>query len=79
MWPDSVADYPGPLASFLSGLEHCATPWLLTVPCETPLFPLDLAERLAEAAVAANAEIAMASASGSEDKAAKRPRAPSPF
>ncbi len=69
VWPDSVADYPGPLAGFLSGLEHCATPWLLTVPCDTPLFPLDLAARLAQAAVAANAEIAMASAPDPEDKA----------
>lgn len=69
VWPDSVADYPGPLAGFLSGLEHCTTPWLLTVPCDTPLFPLDLAARLAEAAAAANAEIAMASAPDPEDKA----------
>ncbi len=62
VWPDSTGDYPGPLAGFLSGLEHCATPWLLTVPCDTPLFPRDLAARLAEAAAAAGAEIAMASA-----------------
>jgi molybdopterin-guanine dinucleotide biosynthesis protein A len=62
VWPDSLADYPGPLAGFLSGLAHCTTPWLLTVPCDTPLFPLDLAARLAEAAVAGDAEIAMASA-----------------
>lgn len=62
VWPDSLADYPGPLAGFLSGLEHCATPWLLTVPCDTPLFPLDLAARLAEAASVEGAEIAMVSA-----------------
>jgi molybdopterin-guanine dinucleotide biosynthesis protein A len=68
VWPDSVADYPGPLAGFLSGLEHCATPWLLTVPCDTPLFPLDLAARLAQAAAAADAEIAMAAAPDPEDK-----------
>lgn len=62
VWPDSLADYPGPLAGFLSGLEHCATPWLLTVPCDTPLFPLDLAARLAAAAGAEDAEIAMVAA-----------------
>jgi molybdopterin-guanine dinucleotide biosynthesis protein A len=62
VWPDSLADYPGPLAGFLSGLAHCTTPWLLTVPCDTPLFPLDLAARLAEAAAAGDAEIAIASA-----------------
>ncbi|WP_432731506.1 molybdenum cofactor guanylyltransferase MobA [Variovorax sp. W6] len=60
VWPDSLADYPGPLAGFLTGLEYCATPWLLTVPCDTPLFPPDLAARLAEAAVAGQADIAMA-------------------
>mgnify|MGYP003583026068 CR=1 FL=1 len=69
VWPDSVADYPGPLASLLSGLEHCATPWLLTVPCNTPLFPLDLAERLAKVAVTSNPEITMVSAPGLKDKA----------
>lgn len=62
VWPDSLADYAGPLAGFLTGLEHCATPWLLTVPCDTPLFPTDLAARLAEAVVAGNAEIAIAAA-----------------
>ncbi|MGJ7524402.1 molybdenum cofactor guanylyltransferase MobA [Variovorax sp. GB1P17] len=62
VWPDSLADYPGPLAGFLTGLAHCTTPWLLTVPCDTPLFPLDLAARLAEAMAASDAEIAMVSA-----------------
>jgi molybdopterin-guanine dinucleotide biosynthesis protein A len=62
VWPDSLADYAGPLAGFLAGLEHCTTPWLLIVPCDTPLFPTDLAARLAEAVVAGNAEIAIATA-----------------
>lgn len=60
VFPDSLADYPGPLAGFLCGLTHCTTPWLLTVPCDTPLFPHDLAERLARAAVAEEAEIVFA-------------------
>ena len=62
VWPDTLADYAGPLAGFLTGLERCETPWLLTVPCDTPLFPLDLAQRLAEAASREDAEIAMAAA-----------------
>ncbi|SEJ68180.1 molybdenum cofactor guanylyltransferase [Variovorax sp. OK212] len=75
VWPDSLADYPGPLAGFLSGLAHCTTPWLLTVPCDTPLFPLDLAARLAEAAAAGDAEIAIASAPETFDGAvALRPQ-----
>ena len=59
---DVIADFPGPLGGFLTGLERCETPWLLTTPCDTPLFPLDLAERLAEALVREGADIAMAAA-----------------
>jgi molybdopterin-guanine dinucleotide biosynthesis protein A len=62
VWPDGLADYAGPLAGFLTGLERCETPYLLTVPCDTPLFPLDLASRLSEALLADGAEIAMAAA-----------------
>ncbi len=47
VWPDELPDYPGPLAGMLAGLEHCDTPYLATVPCDTPNFPLDLIERLA--------------------------------
>jgi len=62
VWPDALADYAGPLAGFLTGLEHCETPYLLTVPCDTPLLPLDLAQRLAAALEAEEAEIAMVAA-----------------
>jgi molybdopterin-guanine dinucleotide biosynthesis protein A len=60
VWPDALPDFAGPLAGFLAGLERCETPWLVTVPCDTPNFPLDLVERLARAAQDAQAEIAMA-------------------
>ena len=60
VWPDPIADYPGPLAGWVAGMEHCATPYMLTVPCDTPGFPLDLAERLAQALVREGADIAMA-------------------
>lgn len=62
VWPDGLADYAGPLAGFLTGLEHCETPYLVTVPCDTPLLPLDLVPRLAQALQAQDAEIAMAAA-----------------
>jgi len=62
VWPDVLADYAGPLAGFLTGLERCETPYLLTVPCDTPLLPLDLAQRLAGALEAEDADIAMAAA-----------------
>lgn len=62
VWPDVLADYAGPLAGFLTGLERCETPYLMTAPCDTPLFPLDLVERLAEALATEDADIAMVSA-----------------
>ena len=38
----------------------CSTAWLVTVPCDTPDFPLDLVARLAATADAEDAEIALA-------------------
>ena len=62
VWPDSIDGFAGPLAGFLAGLERCETPLLLTVPCDTPLFPLDLVERLVQAMDAQDADMAMAAA-----------------
>ena len=62
VWPDVVGDYAGPLAGFLTGLERCETGWLVTVPCDTPLFPQDLVARLAQSAQEQDADIAMAAA-----------------
>lgn len=52
--------YAGPLAGIASGLGHCETPWLVTVPCDVPGLPLDLVARLAAGAGEAGAGIAMA-------------------
>jgi molybdenum cofactor guanylyltransferase len=60
VWPDVQTDFPGPLAGVLVGLERCETAYLVTVPCDTPNFPLDLVERLAQALVTQDADIAMA-------------------
>lgn len=68
---DVVEGYCGPLAGVLTGLEWLrdhkpgedwkpGEGWLLTVAADTPLFPPDLARRLARAATAENAEIAVA-------------------
>ena len=61
VWPDTLSDHAGPLAGFLTGLERCETPYLLTVPCDTPWFPTDLAERMAQALKGSDQAIAMAS------------------
>ncbi len=62
VWPDTLDGFAGPLAGFLTGLERCETPLLLTVPCDTPLFPLDLLERLHSALIEQDADLAMAAA-----------------
>ncbi len=60
VWPDPIEGYAGPLAGLLAGLEHAETPWVVTVPCDTPDFPADFVQRLAAAAAAEGADIAMA-------------------
>lgn len=64
VWTDNstLGDYAGPLAGFMTGLERCETPYMLTVPCDTPLFPHDLVTRMANAFVEHNADFAMVSA-----------------
>ncbi len=62
VWPDALPDFAGPLAGFLAGLERCETPYLVTVPCDTPLLPLDLVQRMAFTLETHSAEIAMAAA-----------------
>ena len=52
--------FAGPLAGVLTALEACPTPFLVTVPCDTPLFPPDLVARLGEAMATENADIALA-------------------
>jgi molybdopterin-guanine dinucleotide biosynthesis protein A len=60
VWQDEMPDYPGPLAGMLAGLTHCLTPYLVSVPCDSPNFPADLVARLAQGLVQAKAELATA-------------------
>ena len=62
VWPDTLDGYAGPLAGFMTGLAHCPTPLLLTVPCDTPLFPMNLVQRLHQALQREQADLAMAAA-----------------
>lgn len=63
---DRVEGFAGPLAGLDAGLA--VTPadseWVATCPCDSPYLPLDLVARLLHAAVAAQAEVAMARAAG---------------
>jgi molybdenum cofactor guanylyltransferase len=63
---DGITDFAGPLAGFLVGLQHCKTPYLMTVPCDTPRFPSDLVSRLADALSQQDADIAMVSSPDEE-------------
>ena len=74
VWPDSLPDFAGPLAGFLTGLERCETPLLLTLPCDVPNFPLSLCERLAQALCEQTADTAMAAALGGDEPGAARLR-----
>ena len=64
VWPDDRPGFDGPLAGWAAGLARCETPWLLSVPCDTPLFPLDIAARLAAAAARSGAPLAIARTPG---------------
>ena len=75
VWPDAtdMGDFAGPLAGFMAGLQHCKTPYLLTVPCDTPLFPHDLAARLADALKPQSTDFAVASALEADGKTRAQP------
>ena len=57
---DSTDDFPGPLAGLQAGLAHTIHPWVVSVPCDAPFFPLDLVLRLQQAAFRACAKVAVA-------------------
>ncbi|PHV39902.1 molybdenum cofactor guanylyltransferase [Janthinobacterium sp. BJB304] len=60
VWPDVLPGQLGPLAGLHSGMRHAGTPYLLTVPCDSPLLPPDLAARLAAGLVENDADLAIA-------------------
>ncbi|MEY4564147.1 MAG: molybdopterin-guanine dinucleotide biosynthesis protein [Pseudomonadota bacterium] len=69
---DAQDDYPGPMAGFLAGLQHCTTPYLITVPCDTPHFPETLVARMTEALQRTGADIVLA-ADGPPDALQRQP------
>ncbi len=60
VWPDQLQGYAGPLAGLQTGLMHCATEYLVTVPCDTPFLPHDLVARLHSGLQSENADLAIA-------------------
>ena len=68
VWADATPNFDGPLAGIQTALHHAQSQpsatgpysYLLVVPCDSPLFPLDLLQRLAQALNASQADIALA-------------------
>ena len=58
---DHHADFAGPLAGFAAGLEHCKTEYLLSVPCDSPVFPLNLSEQLLKEMISTQSDLVYAS------------------
>ncbi len=57
---DGFGDFSGPLAGMASAMAYATTPFILTVPCDTPLLPAALAQRLSAALGAQGADLAVA-------------------
>ncbi len=61
---DAIPDFAGPLAGMQLGLKHARNDYVLTVPCDSPLLPEDLANRLQSALNKYDADIAITSCDG---------------
>jgi molybdenum cofactor guanylyltransferase len=61
---DETDDFIGPLAGFLLGLKHAKHDYVLTVPCDSPLLPLDLVQRLYKGMTETQADISVALSNG---------------
>lgn len=57
---DRLPGFQGPLAGFLAGMQSAVTPWILTLPCDGPQPPPDLGQRLAQALIARDGDLAVA-------------------
>lgn len=57
---DRIGDYAGPLAGLHAGLAQARTELALAVPCDTPLLPGDLVERMRDALVREQADATVA-------------------
>lgn len=59
--PDRAGHFLGPLAGMLTALEHATTPYVVSVPCDSPLLPQDYTERMYTALLQHRAELSVAS------------------
>jgi molybdopterin-guanine dinucleotide biosynthesis protein A len=57
---DQVSDFAGPLAGLRAGLAQARSELLMVAPCDSPLLPADLVERMVAALQRHDAEVAVA-------------------
>ena len=57
---DTLSDFQGPLAGFFSAMQCATTSHVFTLPCDGPLIPSNLVERLIHVLNSSSAEIAVA-------------------
>jgi molybdopterin-guanine dinucleotide biosynthesis protein A len=57
---DTLDGFLGPLAGVASGMAAASSQYIVTAPCDSPLIPLDLVDRLAGALAGEQADIAVA-------------------
>ena len=57
---DEISGFAGPLAGLQAGMQSAHHAFVLTVPCDSPFLPLDLARRLHAALAEQGADIAVA-------------------
>ncbi|MFV1972787.1 MAG: molybdenum cofactor guanylyltransferase MobA [Thiohalobacterales bacterium] len=57
---DLLDDYCGPLVGMATGMQATDRPWLLTIPCDSPLVPAHLAATLYQSLVEEQAELSVA-------------------
>lgn len=70
---DEDDSFSGPLAGFVAGLRACKTPYLLTIPCDSPCFPNNLAVELTNALEINHGKIAYASSKDTNGKTWAQP------
>ncbi|HEY8119625.1 MAG TPA: molybdenum cofactor guanylyltransferase MobA [Methylophilaceae bacterium] len=57
---DDITGFAGPLAGLHKGMSEAKHAYVLTVPCDSPLLPMDLADRLMHSLIQHDADLAVA-------------------
>lgn len=57
---DAISGFAGPLAGLHAGLQQASHPYVLTVPCDSPLLPPQLAQKLMNGLIERDADLAYA-------------------